>query len=114
MNPQDPMRSTTSAPAQFEAELSRTTAGLTAYRMTYNHALDIGVRPRELVLYVQGKLDTGARVDFQGLLTQSPWALGRVVALVKAKRVGNVGARVVVSAITDLNDVQAAELLDEV
>ena len=108
------MRSTVSAPAQFEAVLSTTTAELTAYRLTYHHALDIGVRPRELVRYVQGKLSTPARVAFQGLLNQSPWALGRVVALVKARRVRTIAPIAIMHAITDLDDTEGADLLDEV
>ena len=112
MKPQDPMRSTTSAPAQFEALLFKTTAELTAYRKTSSHALDIGVRPRELVRYARGDLDEVARVDFQRLLTQSPWALGRVVAIVKAQRVGSDYESVLNNVLATDVDTKGALLLD--
>ena len=56
------------------------------YKLTAHHALDLGLRPVEIVCYVQGDLSDLERTEFQGLLAQSPWAMSRVAALVKARR----------------------------
>jgi len=83
MKPQDPP---VPGPALFShfvdqafvvrGELSRTAA----------YALQTGVNPRDLIHYVQGVCTDPERREVEHLLAQSPWALSRVVALVKAKR----------------------------
>ena len=74
------------APADFGSALNQSLTEIAAYTRSYHHALDIGVRPKELVSYVKGTLSAEERQKFQGLLARSPWAMNRVVALVKARR----------------------------
>lgn len=78
-----------------------------AYKKTYAHALDLGIRPKDIVLYATGALSPNERELFQRQLLQSPWAMSRVVALVKAKRGGLV--RLALVSITDEED---CEILD--
>jgi hypothetical protein len=54
----------------------------TKLRRTAAHALRCGVNPDELLSYARGNKPHG----FEAFLAQSPWAMGRVVALVKANR----------------------------
>jgi len=86
MKPQDPTRDTKLVVATFEAVLTNAIAGHTEYKRTASHALSIGVRPKDLVRYVRGNLEDHERAEVHGLIALSPWALGRVVALVKARR----------------------------
>jgi len=86
MKPQDPPRDTQKSHVAFEAVLTDAIAGHTAYKRTASHALSIGVRPLDLVRYVRGDLECGERDEIQSLVSRSPWAMGRVVALVKARR----------------------------
>jgi hypothetical protein len=51
-------------------------------RKTSTYALEIGIRPDELIRYARGERSEG----FQELLLQSPWAMERVVALIRAAR----------------------------
>lgn len=51
-------------------------------RKTSTYALEIGIRPDELIRYAKGERPRG----FQELLLQSPWAMERVVTLIKAIR----------------------------
>jgi hypothetical protein len=77
------------------------------YTKTYEHALDLGIQPREILAYATGAMDEGSRRQFVGTLARSPWAMSRVVAIVKAQRTGPVEL--------DLpnDEVKACEALDK-
>jgi len=58
------------------------------YKKTRDHALKIGVDPQEIIEYAKGNRPAGAEAMF----ARSPWAMSRVVALVKAaRRPGSLG-----------------------
>lgn len=98
-----------------EAEVAKTTAA---------HALRIGVIPEEIIDYVRGQV--ADRRSTESMLARSPWAMSRVVALVKSRRnPHSLGARILASkgAIQPLawgirgvgdHDQDVAELLDRV
>jgi hypothetical protein len=77
------------------------------YKKTYAHALDLGINPKDIMLYATGALSPGERDRFQGQLLQSPWALDRVVAIVKAKRDG----LVCIALLSDTDEADC-EILD--
>jgi hypothetical protein len=66
----------------FPALFREALVDLADYRLTAIHALQIGVDPDEIIDYARGLRPLG----FENLLVQSPWAMGRVTALVKAAR----------------------------
>ena len=75
---------------------------LPALRSTADYALKLGVVPESLLRYVRGGLEEYERQDVEHMLAQSPWAMGRVVALVKAKRdPASLGAKILSATHTD-------------
>ena len=85
MKPQDPPTS----PAMgytFERVVETALTSHVQYKQTHLHAFDVGIRAPELLRYAFGKLDENERREFTELLARSPWAMQRVVAIVKAKR----------------------------
>jgi len=86
MKPQDPPRNTRRDVVAFETIIADAFVGLTTYRQSYLHAFDIGIRAPDILRYAFGTMPDEERSDFVASLNQSPWALGRVVAVVKAKR----------------------------
>lgn len=70
----------------FEATLQHTLTNLVRYRQTYEHALKLGITPRDIVRYARCELPPAQREEVEAQLVRSPWALGRVAALVKAGR----------------------------
>lgn len=80
----------------FNALFDAVAAASVEYKKTYHHALTIGITPRELVLYAKGELRGPDRDAFERRLIQSPWALGRVVALVKAGNEGSYFTRLLI------------------
>ena len=85
----------------FKAAFDQTVANLAANKHTYEHALSLGISPRDLVSYVcrdrvenysDLTLSDPERIDLERLLVKSPWAMGRVVALVKALRTASAGS----------------------
>ena len=83
MKPQDPPPATG---PDFAARLNVAAVGYSIFKQTQFHALGIGVRPADLVRYVAGNLVVGEQGEIEALLVQAPWAMERVVALVKARR----------------------------
>lgn len=57
-----------------------------AVRETPAHSLAMGVFPDQIIDYVRGELSLDAREEMTTALATVPWAMGRVVALVKARR----------------------------
>ena len=110
----------------FQSTVEAAAVQLTALRLTASHALRNGVIPQEIVDFARGQLSPGQRQDAQAMLARSPWAMGRVVALVKARRDGaSLGARILAStgpvdpvvwgiSPTDDKDADLAKLLDVV
>lgn len=84
MTPDQSPRST--APMTFDSLLDLAMPALVQYKKTFSHALDLGIRAKDIVLYACGALRPNDRERLQIQLLQSPWAVARVVALVKAKR----------------------------
>lgn len=81
--------------AAFHALVDEAARHGAAHRETAVYALDMGVNPDQIVDYVRGVLSGPAREEMMNLLVSVPWAMGRVVALVKAKREpGSLGARI--------------------
>jgi hypothetical protein len=80
---QPPLRTTAMT---FDSLLDQAAPAIGQYKKTYDHALDLGIRPKDIVLYACGALRADERDRFQSQLLQSPWALSRVVALATAKR----------------------------
>lgn len=79
----------------FHKLIEAATLELGDFRKTSGHALGIGVLPDQIIDYVRGQLDNGQQREVERLLARSPWALGRVTALVKARRdPGSLGARI--------------------
>jgi len=119
---QPPRRGT----ATFHTLIEESFRKETALRKTAGHALLTGVNPEEILDYVRGQVTPANRADVDQMLARSPWALGRVVALVKAKRdPASLGARILAShgaiqprawGIAGSGDHEAdlAELLDRV
>jgi len=95
-----------------------------AIRNTASHALRNGVNPKEIVDYVNGQVSAIERSAIHEMLAREPWAMGRVVALVKARRnPASLGARILVGALipaaygiptTEDPEADLAELLDQV
>ena len=84
--------------ATFKALYTDAAVGNVALKKTAAHALTIGIRPNDLIRFVRGDLEGIARTEVQVSLDRSPWALGRVVALVKARRdASSLGSRVLTS-----------------
>ena len=77
------------------------------YKQTYEHALNLGLQPKEILDYATGRMTEEARARFVGTLAQSPWAVSRVVAIVKAQRAGPVELE-----LPD-DEVKACEALDK-
>lgn len=73
-------------PMQFARAFDLAAETLVAARHHYEHALSLGIRPIDLVLYVKGALTPQERAEVTQQLVVSPWARLRVVALMKAKR----------------------------
>jgi hypothetical protein len=67
----------------FESLIDTAFKASIQYKKTFEHALDNGITPREIVDYAFGRLSPPARDAFHRRLLQSSWALSRVVALVK-------------------------------
>ena len=94
-----------------------------AARETAAYALDMGVFPDQIIDYVRG---TSARQEMTTVLATVPWAMARVVALVKAGRdPASLGARILATegpvdpyaweiASTGDRDADLANLLDQV
>ena len=55
-------------------------------RETAAHALLLGVVPDEIVAYVRRTLPHHAREEVTAQAARVPWVMGRIVALVKARR----------------------------
>ena len=118
MNPQDPLP----APLDFAISVREAFVGYHTYKQTAEHALDIGVCPTDLVRYVRGVLTARERDEVQSLIARSPWAMDRVVALVKARRdPNNLGSRILIGEPfawdvqrTDDLDTDEASLLNTV
>ena len=97
---------------------------LATVEKTAGHALRNGVSPKEIVDYVNGQVTDYERSATQEMLAREPWAMGRVVALVKARRnPASLGARILVGALipaaygiptTEDPEADLAELLDQV
>ena len=108
--------------ARFASVVDKVFIDLDRHRSTAEHALQIGVDPQKLIRVARGQ----CCVFTEDLIEQSPWALGRIIALVKAKRrFGSLGARILESVgptdpsvwgIKETGDPQAdlAALLDQV
>jgi len=56
------------------------------YKETKRYATDNGLDPQDIVRYVEGTLSPDERADVQSLISQSPWAVKQVAALVKKRR----------------------------
>ena len=96
--PQEPRPDTVG----FTRLLDQALMSANQYRQTYHYALDIGIRPEELINYVRGRIGVHERRGFEHNLSRSPWALQRVVALVKAMRTpGSLGAQILAACNTD-------------
>ncbi|MHC4180279.1 MAG: hypothetical protein ACYSWU_22470 [Planctomycetota bacterium] len=106
----------------FGPILDQAMRNLAEYRQTAAHALDLGVDPREIIDYARGRQPAGI-VTY---LTQCPWVMDRVVALVKAARKpGSLGAKILAGVgptipshwgirDTGNEDADLATLLDQV
>jgi hypothetical protein len=105
MTPDAPLRP--GSQVTFDSLFDLAMRASVAYKKTYAHALDLGINPKDIVLYATGALSPGERDRFHGQLLQSPWALGRVVAIVKAKRGG-----LVCLALVSITDEEDCEILD--
>lgn len=86
MNPQEPPVPT----AKLDALFTKIGTTLNAHRQTYHYALEIGLRPTEILAYARGELVGEERDIVQSLISESPWALSRVVAIVKMRRTKDV------------------------
>jgi len=95
-------------------------------RETAAHALLLGVVPDEIVAYVRRTLPHHAREEVTAQAARVPWVMGRIVALVKARRnPSSLGARILEGTgevnpyawgieKTEDRDADVAELLDQV
>lgn len=111
MKPQEPQAPQIGA-TQFVRVLDQALVFARRHKQTYMHAFDIGIRAPDLMRYVSGKLEEVERREFQGLLARSPWAMARVVALVKAKR-QDTGPRVLFYDSNEQSELEALKLLDQ-
>jgi hypothetical protein len=84
MTPQAPQPESAAA---FGSVIEHLLQKAAAFKQTYHHALSLGISPRDIVRYALCVLPPKERAQFESELVQSPWAMGRVVALVKLKRV---------------------------
>jgi len=93
---------------------------LATAKQTAGHALRNGVNPKEIIRYATGQLTAGQRTAIQEMLAISPWATGRVTALIMAKRDPNsLGARILRGELDFYGDsadpdADLAKLLDQV
>lgn len=121
MKPQDPPPRT----GIFATLLESALVGRQSLQAQARHALDMGVRPIDIVRYVQGSLEPDERAAFQESMVHSLWALRRVSALTKAHRSPNsLGSMILASPIlrpyawgvqrTGDPEMDAATLLDAV
>lgn len=67
---------------RFDTIVAHSQLHLRVQRHTAYHALQMGVNPDEILSYARGQVVIG----FDELLAKSPWAMTKVVALVKSKR----------------------------
>lgn len=81
-----PVAPNNTSPSSFPQVIEQALTTWTEARNTAHYAISTGVNPHDLIDYVRGTLSEGERADVQAMLATSPWAMGRVVALVKAKR----------------------------
>lgn len=87
---------------QFHRLIEEAQVDLARARKTATHALQIGVSPVELIDLARGKLTDPDRRELLSLLARSPWALSRVVALVRsARNPRSLGARILAASNTD-------------
>jgi hypothetical protein len=107
MKPQTPP-SPNRGPDAFVQVTDQALGELLRYKKTYKHAFDIGIRPKELLAYAKGELDSETRREVTSLISRSPWAMSRVVALVKSWREGPVQL-----TLPD-DDLEGLKLLDTV
>jgi len=112
MKPQDPPRDTKLGVATFETTIADAFVGLTTYRQSYLHAFDMGIRAPDILRYAFGKMPDEERSAFVASLSQSPWALGRVVAIVKAKR-NNTPPRFLFYDSSGQEALEALKILDQ-
>jgi len=78
----------------FQIAIEEALSETRSIRTTAGHALKTGVIPDEIIDYVRGR----PSADIEHMLARSPWAMGRVVVLVKAKRdPASLGARILAS-----------------
>ena len=73
---------------QFGSFFMESSVAHYSYKQTFHHAMDIGIRARDILAYAKGELPPHERAAFEDLLNQSPWAMSRVVAIVKTWRNG--------------------------
>lgn len=111
MKPQDPQVPQTGT-TQFVEVLDQALGEHVRYKQTYMHAFDIGIRAPDLMRYAMGRLDAYERDEFTRLLSRSPWAMSRVVALVKAKR-ESTGPRALFYDSNGQDELEALKLLDQ-
>ena len=107
MKPQLP--SAPKNPTTFVRLMQAAFVELGTVQQTYLHAFDVGIRARELVRYASGAMNEAERREFTGLLGRSPWAVARVVALVKRKRDG--GEIPTLTAVSDLDRLKSLDLI---
>ena len=75
---------------RFDSIIAQSGHILSAQRRTAYHALQSGVNPDEILTYARGLRPE----SFETVFARCPWAMARVVALVKAKRrPASLGAR---------------------
>lgn len=72
--------------AAFHALVDEALRHAGAARETSDYALRLGVDPQQIIGYVRAELSVSAREEMMHTLSTVPWAMGRVVALVKARR----------------------------
>lgn len=107
MTPDTPSQKTT---VTFDSLFGLAMRAHASYKQTYEHALDLGIRPRDLTAYAFGQMPPDERERFHSLVCQSPWALGRVVALVKADRVAL--GKIAYDFVGAADDSAGCEILD--
>jgi len=94
MTAQKPRPATGSFPGLVDQALTH----LNEHRRTARYALDLGIRPQEIIDYVRGHLSPAERRGLTSLLGRSSWAMSRVVALVKSRRnSASLGAKILAS-----------------
>lgn len=111
MKPQDPP----SAPKlghTFERVVETALTEHVRYKKSHLHAFDVGIRAPDLLRYAFGKMDDEERREFTQILARSPWALSRVIAIVKTKRT-NSPPRFLFYDSSGQDELEALKILDQ-